>query len=133
MENKNEKSTILEELLSEILRDTKVIDNTVKEEEGLKEQKKGESIPMCKSSTPFFSINIKNLHLHMDERITYYNYEFGQKLDSEARRTVDKIDWDEILEHIHKKTGLHEQTILPILPILITLIVKLVVTLFIYS
>ena len=72
-------------------------------------------MPARPSGVPFLSLNIKNLHLHMDERMTSYNYGFGQEPDAEADDPVEDIDFDEMLERIHKETGLCEKVILAVL------------------
>ena len=54
-------------------------------------------------------------HVHMDERMTSYNYGFGQELDAEADDPAEDIDFDEMLERIHKETGLCEKVILAVL------------------
>ena len=38
--------------------------------------------------------------------MTSYNYGFGQELDAEADDPAEDIDFDEMLERIHKETGL---------------------------
>ncbi len=117
MENMNEKSMTLEEMISEMLKDAKVVKvplpaKTDKETEA---QKQDEPMPARSSGVPFLSLNIKNLHLHMDERMTSYNYGFGQESDSEADDPAEDIDFDEMLERIHKETGLCEKVILAVL------------------
>lgn len=67
------------------------------------------------SGVPFLSINIKNLHIHMDERMTSHNYGIGQGPDAEADDSAEDIDFDEMLERIHKETGLCEKVILAVL------------------
>ena len=72
-------------------------------------------MPARPSGVPFLSLNIKNLHLHMDERMISYNYGFGQEPDVEADDPAEDIDFDEMLERIHKETGLCEKVILAVL------------------
>ena len=72
-------------------------------------------MPARPSGVPFLSLSIKNLHLHMDERMTYYNYGFGQEPDAEADDPAEDIDFDEMLARIHKETGLCEKVILAVL------------------
>ena len=116
MENKNEKSMTLEEMISEMLKDAKVkvpLPARAEEEKETPEQDK--PMPARSSGVPFLSLNIKNLHVHMDERMTSYNYGFGQELDAEADDPAEDIDFDEMLERIHKETGLCEKVILAVL------------------
>lgn len=113
MENKNEKSMTLEEMISEMLKDAKVVKVPLpaKAEEKTEAQKQDKPMPARPSGVPFLSLSIKNLHVHMDERMTSYNYGFGQEPDAEA----EDIDFDEMLDRIHKETGLCEKVILAVL------------------
>lgn len=82
MENKNEKSMTLEEMISEMLKDAKVVKVPLpaKASEKTEAQKQDKPMPARPSGVPFLSLNIKNLHLHMDERMTSYNYGFLYKI-----------------------------------------------------
>lgn len=117
MENKNEKSMTLEEMISEMLKDAKVVKVPLpaKAEEKMEVQMQDKPMSAHPSGVPFLSINIKNLHIHMDERMTSYNYGFGQEPDAEADEPTEDIDFDEMLERIHKETGLCEKVILAVL------------------
>ena len=117
MENKNEKSMTLEEMISEMLKDAKAVKVPLpaKAEEKMEVQKQDKPMSAHPSGVPFLSINIKNLHIHMDERMTSYNYGFGQEPDAEADEPAEDIDFDEMLERIHKETGLCEKVILAVL------------------
>ena len=117
MENKNEKSMTLEEMISEMLKDAKVVKIPLpaKAEEKTEAQKQDEPMPALSSGVPTLSINIENLHVHMDERMTSYNYGFGQEPDAEADEPAEDIDFDEMLDRIHKETGLCEKVILAVL------------------
>lgn len=116
MENKNEKSMTLEEMISEMLKDAKVkVPLPAKAEEKTETQEQDKPMPARPSGVPFLSLSIKNLHVHMDERMTSYNYGFGQELDAEADDPAEDIDFDEMLERIHKETGLCEKVILAVL------------------
>ena len=117
MENKNEKSMTLEEMIGEMLKDAKVVKVPlpVRAEEKTEVQKQDKPMPARPLGAPLLSINIENLHLHMDERMTSYNYGFGQAPDAEADDPVEDIDFDEMLERIHKETGLCEKVILAVL------------------
>ena len=44
-----------------------------------------------------------------------YNYGFGQEPDAEADDPAEDIDFDEMLDRIHKETGLCEKVILAVL------------------
>jgi hypothetical protein len=117
MENKNEKNMTLEEMIGEMLKDAKVVKVPlpVKAEEEKKAQKQDKPMPARPLGAPLLSINIENLHLHMDERMTSYNYGFGQEPDAEADDPAEDIDFDEMLDRIHKETGLCEKVILAVL------------------
>ena len=117
MENKNEKSMTLEEMISETLKDAKVVKIPLptKAEEKTEAQKQDEPMPARPSGVPALLLNIENLHVHMDERMTSYNYGFGQEPDAEADEPAEDIDFDEMLERIHKETGLCEKVILAVL------------------
>lgn len=117
MENKNEKSMTLEEMISEMLKEAKVVKVPLpaKAAEKTEAQKQDKPMPAQPSDVPFLSLNIGNLHLHMDERMTSYNYGFGQEPDTEAGDPAEDIDFDEMLERIHKDTGLCEKVILAVL------------------
>ena len=111
MENKNEKSMTLEEMIGEMLKDAKV----VKVPLPVKAEEEKKPMPARPLGAPLLSINIENLHLHMDERMTSYNYGFGQEPDAEADDSAEDIDFDEMLDRIHKETGLCEKVILAVL------------------
>jgi hypothetical protein len=117
MENKNEKSMTLEEMISEMLKDAKVVKIPIqsKQEAGQETQKSDKSSAAHLSDALNISLNIKNLHIHMDERMTSHNYGIGQGLDAEADDSAEDIDFDEMLERIHKETGLCEKVILAVL------------------
>ena len=117
MENKNEKSMTLEKMISEMLKDARVVKVPLSAgaEEEKEAQKQDKPMPARPLGAPLLSINIKNLHVHMDERMTSYNYGFGQELDAEADDPAEDIDFDEMLERIHKETGLCEKVILAVL------------------
>ena len=118
-----------EEVLEEVLEDLEAEDakkqeeaqNTASEEKEVEAEEKTEAqkqdkpMPARPSSVPVLSLNIENLHVHMDERMTSYNYGFGQEPDAEADDPVEDIDFDEMLERIHKETGLCEKVILAVL------------------
>ena len=113
MENKNEKSMTLEEMISEMLKDAKVVKVPlpVRAEEKTEAQKQDKPMPARPLGAPLFSINIENLHLHMDERMNSYNYGSGQEPATEADDPAEDIDFDEMLDRIHKETGLCEEII----------------------
>ena len=72
MENKNEKSMTLEEMISEMLKDAKVVKVPLpaKAEEKTETQEQDKPMPAYPSGVPFLSLSIKNLHVNMDERMT---------------------------------------------------------------
>ena len=117
MESKNEKNMTLEELIGEMLKDAKVVKIPLpaKAEEKVENQKQEKPMPARSSGAPFLSLNIENLHLHMDERMTSYNYGFCQASDSEEDDPAEDIDFDEMLKRIHKETGLCKKVILAVL------------------
>lgn len=67
MENKNEKSMTLEEMISEMLKDAKVVKVPLpaKAEEKTETQEQDKPMPARPSGVPFLSLSIKNLHLHI--------------------------------------------------------------------
>ncbi len=73
MENKNEKSMTLEEMISEMLKDAKVVKVPLpaRAEEKTEVHKQDKPMLAHPSGAPFLSLNIGNLHLHMDERMTW--------------------------------------------------------------
>lgn len=122
MENKNEKSMTLEEMLGEMLKDAKVVKIPLpaKAEEKTENEQQDKPQQVRPSGTPFISLSIENLHLQMDERMTSYNYGIGQEpaedVSADAEDDpVEDIDFDEMLERIHKDTGLCEKVILAVL------------------
>lgn len=122
MENKNEKSMTLEEMIGEMLKDAKVVKLPLpaKAEEKTENLQQDKPMPARPSGVPFLSLNIKNLHVHMDERMTSYNYGFGQEPTKDVSADdqddpAEDIDFDEMLDHIHKETGLCEKVILAVL------------------
>lgn len=117
MENKNEKSMTLEEMISEMLKDAKLVKVplSARAEEKTEAQKQDKPMLAHPSGVPFLSLNIKNLHIYMDERMTSHNYGIGQEPDAEADDSAEDIDFDEMLERIHKETGLCEKVILAVL------------------
>ena len=117
MENKNEKSMTLEEMISVMLKNAKVVKVPLpaRAEEEKETQKQDKPMPARSSGVPFLSLNIKNLHVHMDERMTSYNYGFGQEPDAEADDPAENIDFDAMLARIHKAPGLCEKVILAVL------------------
>ena len=112
MENKNEKSMILKEMISEMLKDAKVVKIPLPAKE---DQKQDKPMPVRPTGAPLLSLNIENLHLHMDERMTSYNYGIGQEPAEEENDPADDIDFDKMLKRIHKETGLCEKVILAVL------------------
>lgn len=119
MENKNEKSMTLEEMIGEMLKDAKAVKIPLpaRAEEKTENQQQDKLQQVCPSRTPFISLNIENLHLHMDERMTSYNYGIGQEPAKEVSDDdpAEDIDFDEMLERIKKETGLCEKVILAVL------------------
>ena len=121
MENKNEKSMTLEEMISEMLKDAKVVKVPlpVRAEEKTEAQKQEKPMPARPSSVPVLSLNIENLHLHMDERMTV-NHEAatqGGVAGAECEETCDDddIDFEEMIRYIRRHTGLCERVILTVL------------------
>ena len=126
------KNGTLEEIIMEMLKEGKAVRIPIKDvvdklQENVKaaedaqeavqpETEKSEAVPQGgQVKTVPINIHIDNLHIHMDERMTSYNYGFGQEPDAEADDPVEDIDFDEMLERIHKETGLCEKVILAVL------------------
>lgn len=145
METKNEKNSMLEELLKE-MQEAGIIrafacgkeghcekaQRVASEDAADKSQKGNQKTGQLaqenleKHSVPAVTLNIKNLHIHMDERMTSYNYGFGQgdgcdavsnegEHGSELPDDDDDIDFEEMAEAIRKETGLCETVILTVL------------------
>lgn len=115
MDKKYENGMSLEQLISEMLKDAKVVKIPIqpKQEAGQEAQKSDKSLAAHPADAPAISLNIENLHIHMDERMTSYNYGIGQ--ESAEDDSEEDIDVDEMVEHIHKETGLGEKIILAVL------------------
>ena len=115
MDKKYENGMSLEQLISEMLKDAKVVKIPIqpKQEAGQEAQKSDKSLAAHPADAPTISLNIENLHIHMDERMTSYNYGIGQ--ESAEDDSKEDIDVDEMVEHIHKETGLCEKVILAVL------------------
>ena len=126
------KNGTLEEVIMEMLKEGKAVRIPIKDvvdklQENVKaaedaletvqpETEKSEAVPQGgQVKTVPINIHIDNLHIHMDERMTSYNYGFGQEPDAEADEPAEDIDFDEMLERIHKETGLCEKVILAVL------------------
>ncbi len=69
MDKKYENGMSLEQLIGEMLKDAKVVKIPIqpKQEAGQEAQKSDKSPATHLSDAPAISLNIKNLHLHMDE------------------------------------------------------------------
>lgn len=120
MDKKNENGMSLEQLISEMLKDAKVVKIPIQpkqdtEQEAQKQDKpqQDKSLSAHSSGAPLISLNVGNLHIHMDERMTSYNYGIGQ--ESTEDDPEEDIDVDEMVEHIHKETGLSEKIVLAVL------------------
>ena len=126
------KNGTLEEIIMEMLKEGKAVRIPIKDvvdklQENVKaaedaqeavqpETEKSEAVPQGgQVKTMPINIHIDNLHIHMDERMTSYNYGFGQEPDAEADDPAEDIDFDEMLDRIHKETGLCEKVILAVL------------------
>ena len=119
MENKNEKSMTLEEMIGEMLKDAKVVKTPfpAKAEEKTENQQQDKPQQVRPSGTPFISLSIENLHLHMDERMTSYNNFEGDsdEADEPEEDEAEDIDVDAMIGLIKAKTGLCEKVILAVL------------------
>ena len=121
MENKNEKSMTLEEMISEMLKDAKVVKVPLpaKAEEKTETQEQDKPMPARPLGAPLLSINIENLHLHMDERMTINHGAAtqGGVAGEECEETCDDddIDFEEMIRYIRRHTGLCERVILTVL------------------
>lgn len=104
MENKNEKSMTLEEMISEMLKDAKVVKVPLpaKAEEKTETQEQDKPMPARPSGVPFLSLSIKNLHLHMEpvyeEQIQALlrkafaeKFKLGEKMDAEVHEVMQMI------------------------------------------
>lgn len=115
MDKKYENGMSLEQLIGEMLKDAKVVKIPIQPKQNAKQeaQKSDKSLAVHPSGIPAISLNVENLHIHMDERMTSYNYGIGQ--GSAEDDPEDDIDVDEMVECIHKETGLGEKIVLAVL------------------
>lgn len=115
MDKKYENGMSLEQLIGEMLKDAKVVKIPIqpKQDAGQEAQKSDKPLAAYPSGIPAISLNIENLHIHMDERMTSYNYGFGQETAEDDPE--EDIDVDEMVKHIHKETGLGEKIVLAVL------------------
>lgn len=115
MDKKYENGMSLEQLISEMLKDAKVVKIPIqpKQEAGQEAQKSDKSLAVHPSGVPAISLSIENLHIHMDERMTSYNYGFDKETVEDDPE--DDIDVDEMVAHIRKETGLGEKIVLAVL------------------
>ena len=90
MENKNEKSMTLEEMIGEMLKDAKVVKVPlpVRAEEKTEVQKQDKPMPARPSSVPVLSLNIENLHVHMDERMVARFMSTSTSIGAEKQRSA---------------------------------------------
>lgn len=115
MDKKYENGMSLEQLIGEMLKDAKVVKIPIQPKQNAEQeaQKSDKPLTVHPAGVPAISLNIENLHIHMDERMTSYNYGIGQESAEDAPE--DDIDVDEMVEHIHKETGLGEKIVLAVL------------------
>lgn len=122
MDKKYENGMSLEQLISEMLKDAKVVKIPIQQKSADEQevQKSDKPLAAHPSGTLSVSINIENLHLHMDERMTSYNYGIGQEsaenspVDTEEDPLED-IDIDEMVKHIREETGLCKKAVLEVM------------------
>ena len=114
-DKKYENGMSLEQLIDEMLKDAKVVKIPIqsKKDADQEAQKSDKPLAAHPAGIPAISLNIENLHIHMDERMTSYNYGIGQ--ESAEDDPEEDIDVDEMVEHIHKETGLGEKIVLAVL------------------
>lgn len=115
MDKKYENGMSLEQLIGEMLKDAKVVKIPIQPKQNAEQeaQKSDKPLTTHPSGVPAISLNIENLHIHMDERMTSYNYGFGQETAEDDLE--EDIDVDEMVKHIHKETGLGEKIVLAVL------------------
>ena len=115
MDKKYENGMSLEQLIGEMLKDAKVVKIPIQPKQNAEQeaQKSDKSLAAHPAGVPTISLNIENLHIHMDERMTSYNYGFGQETAEDDPE--EDIDVDEMVKHIHKETGLGEKIVLAVL------------------
>ena len=115
MDKKYENGMSLEQLIGEMLKDAKVVKIPIQPKQNAEQeaQKSDKSLAAHPAGVPTISLNIENLHIHMDERMTSYNYGFGQETAEDD--PGEDIDVDEMVKHIHKETGLGEKIVLAVL------------------
>lgn len=115
MDKKYENGMSLEQLIGEMLKDAKVVKIPIQPKQNAEQeaQKSDKSLAAHPAGVPTISLNIENLHIHMDERMTSYNYGFGQETAEDDPE--EDIDVDEMVKHVHKETGLGEKIVLAVL------------------
>lgn len=117
MDKKYENGMSLEQLVGEMLKDAKVVKIPIQPKQDAEQEAQKSDKPLAAhpAGAPAISLNIENLHIHMDERMTSYNYGFGT--ETAADDPEDDIDVDEMVEHIRKETGLGEKIIVAVLAV----------------
>lgn len=115
MDKKYESGMSLEQLIGEMLKDANEVKIPIQPKQDAEQeaQKSDKSLAAHPAGAPAISLNVENLHIHMDERMTSYNYGIGQ--ESAEDDPEEDIDVDEMVEHIHNETGLGEKIILAVL------------------
>ena len=113
------KATTLEDLLMELVKEGKAvripIGKAAIQPDNAEADKEQETPKVDKQPAPV-TVNIKNLHIHLDERMTSYNsFQSEDKPEAAEEDELPDIDVDEMLAQAKKKTGLCEEVILAVL------------------
>lgn len=120
MDKKYENGMSLEQLIGEMLKDAKVVKIPIQQKSADEQEVQKSDKPLAE--TPPVAINIENLHIHMDERMTSYNNFDGDsdEVDAIEEDAIEEdepedIDVDAMISLIKAKTGLCEKVILAVL------------------
>ena len=116
MDKKYENGMSLEQLISEMLKDAKVVKIPIQQKPADEQRVQKSDKPLV-AHTPSISINIDSVHIHMDERMTSYNNFDGDsdEVDDTEEDEPEDIDVDAMIDLIKEKTGLCEKVILAVL------------------
>lgn len=116
----NEKKAVtLEDLLMELVKEGKAVRIPIGEaavQPDKAEADKEQETPKVDNQPAPVTIQIENLHIHLDERMTSYNsFQSEAKPENTEEDELADIDVDEMLAQAKKKTGLCEEVILAVL------------------
>ena len=118
-EKKENKIGTLEELLMELVKEGKAVRIPIGEaavQPDKAEADKEQETPKVDKQPAPVTIQIENLHIHLDERMTSYNsFQSDDKPEDKEEEELPDIDVDEMLAQIKQSTGLCMKSILAVL------------------